>query len=298
MRADFHMHSTASDGLLTPTELMLACRDAGMECVALTDHDNTDGLLEAKAAAEAADMQFICGVELTVQETLREEVHLLGYGLRPQDAELSGFLQEMQEERRIRAKSILDKLDALGFSLRYQDVEKLASRVISRSHIALAMVRGGMEDSVSGVFEKYLSPGKPAYVPRTHLRIGKAIALLHRAGAVAVLAHPGRLHLQDMELRRRIQDWRQQGLDGVEVYHPSHSEGQMRWLRQIAREEHMLITGGSDFHAKEVRHATIGQMLPYWGAEISGDVQALRGAVAERSRKVTGEDAPASSGEE
>lgn len=296
MRADLHLHSTASDGLLGPAELMRACRDAGMELVALTDHDNIAGLPEAQAAA--AGIEFIGGVELTVQETLEEEVHLLGYGLRPQDEELTDFLLGMQEDRRNRAKSILDKLHAMGFPLRYQDVEKLAGHVISRSHIALAMVRGGMAGTVSEAFDEYLSPGKPAYAPRTHLRIEKAMALLHRAGGVAVLAHPGRLGLQDMELRQKIQDWRQQGLDGVEVYHPSHTDGQMRWLRQIAQVEHMLMTGGSDYHAKEMRHATIGQMLPRWGAEAASDIRALRVAMAERAEQAQRGNASAFSGEE
>lgn len=276
MRADLHMHSTASDGLMDPGDLMTACAQADLQRVALTDHDTLDGLVEAGQAALALGVDLLGGVELGLDDDL--ELHLLGYGVLPIEGAFSLFLREAQEQRRQRVVQILEKLQGMGMPLAFADVAGRTKGVLARPHVALAMVEAGYVGSVHVAFAKYLGPGKPAFVPREKKTIRQGVQLLLSAGAVPVLAHPGRLRMQERILAQRVGEWAEQGLMGLEVYHPSHTPGTQRFLADLARRHHLLITGGSDYHAKAVRDISIGQMIPAW-TSIEADVEALQKAV-------------------
>lgn len=284
-RVDLHLHSTASDGRMPPEALVEACAAAGLEAMALTDHDTVAGLPSAQRAADRLGLSLIHGVELGVED--HPEVHLLGYGLLGGEATGSWAFQNhlaaMREDRAHRALAIVQRLHALGLPLDMDRVRTLGGANISRSHIALAMVEAGFAGSVHVAFVKYLNPGRPAFVPRRHTGMAEGIRLIRSAGGVPVLAHPGRLPLSLPQIKERVQAWKAEGLLGIEAYHPSHCAGQMADFRDMARKLGLLITGGSDFHARAVRPVEIGQMIPAW-TSIQSDITALYGAIAEQNR--------------
>lgn len=290
MRADLHLHSTASDGMLSPAALMEVCAQAGMDLVALTDHDTLEGLPEARAAAKDHGVELLSGIELSVGLG-DHEIHLLGYGLSQDAPSLKGHLEQAKEERRERAQEILEKLRHLGFVIEYQEVAALAGGLISRSHIAHLMREKGMVESIHEAFARYLGPRCPAFIPRPYLPMDRALAMLRDAGGAPVWAHPGRLGWTEPALGRRIEEYAEMGLLGIEVYHPSHTESQMRYLRQTAQRLGLLITGGSDFHGKEVRPVEVGQMLGVW-PDVARDIQALRQTVLRAARHADPEPGP------
>lgn len=245
---DLHTHSTASDGTLTPTELVLAAREAGLEAIALTDHDTTGGLAEARDAAEAQGVEFIPGCELSVVSP-SGNMHMLGYWILPGPSNLSRTLEFLRRHRHDRNHSILAKLKALDMDMEYEEVLDVAGGdAVGRPHIAQAMVSRGFVDSVNEAFRSYLGSDGKAYVPKEKLGPRQAVELLKSVDATVVLAHPFLFGLEGPDLRGLIRGLKDLGLDGIEAYYTLHRQDQTETYLRIAEDLDLLVTGGSDFH--------------------------------------------------
>ncbi|MBQ7486115.1 MAG: PHP domain-containing protein [Clostridia bacterium] len=259
---DLHMHSRASDGTLTPSQLMKVAKMAGVQLCALTDHDTCAGFAEADLAAERLGICLIPGIELSCGGA--KEIHVLGYGVDPAHPGLMSFRDRRIAERQARAAAMLDALEAAGVPVDREYVYGIASEFIGRPHIARGLVRAGYVHTVEEAFNRYLLPGKPGYVPRPEVTVREGCELIHAAGGIAVLAHPMELKYGDMVLSTLVHEWRGQGLDGMEIYHPSTANHKVGRLRSIASQEGLLITGGSDFHGPDVRDIKIGEGVRRW----------------------------------
>ena len=276
IKADLHMHSTASDGVFAPDELMRRAAGMGFTHVALTDHDSMAGLALARETAQALGMTLIDGVELSCGA--QKEIHVLGYGFDPQNEALGAFCRERVCQREARTQAMVKRLCELGKPIEMSRVREMARGVMGRPHVARALVEAGHVLSVSEAFDRYLKPGKPAYVPKEDVKVSEAVRLIRDAGGVAVLAHPMELKMGDAMLESLIGEWKSQGLEGVEVYHPSAQNNHASFLKHLAQKENMLVTGGSDFHGEAVRKTGIGEGLDRWRS-MEGDVHALLGRI-------------------
>lgn len=282
MKADLHIHTTASDGALTPRAVVRAAAQAGFSLVAVTDHDTIAGLEEARDGALAANLALLPGVELSVVSAGTDrEIHLLGYGIDPGSPALLRYFEEKGAERAARMRSMVKKARALGMEIRFEDVRAAARGVLSRSHIAKLMVEKGCAPDMRTAFECYLNPGKPVYVPRERTTVAEGCKLLKEAGGVPVLAHPGLLRMGETALEACIGEWSGQGLAGVEVYHPSHQANHARFLYALARRKGLLVTGGSDYHGEQMRDTHLGDGLDRWET-LDADAQALWRAAGTR----------------
>lgn len=251
---DLHMHSTASDGSRTPADVVRAAAFAGLAAIALTDHDTVAGLAEAQVAGAELGVRIVNGVELSAVEG-DAETHLLGLHLRDVlviEREL-GALRDMRERR---GQRIVEKLVALGVLVTFDDVLAQASGgAVGRPHVARALVADGWATDVRDAFDRYLGAGKPAYVAKDQLGMADAIAIIHSAGGLAVLAHPG-----GAGTRERLTALMALGLDGVEVRHPGHSPSDTARLSAVAAQLGLVISGGSDWHGAAEGPRTIGMM--------------------------------------
>lgn len=251
---DLHVHSTASDGARPPAEVARAAKMAGLSAFALTDHDTIAGLADARAAAALAGIRLINGVELSAVEG-DVETHVLGLHL-SEFGELEHRLIELREMRLTRAARIVERLNGLGIPVTIDAVlHQAAGGAVGRPHVARAMIAGGWATDFREAFEKYLGNGRRAYVPKDRLSIADAIGLIHRAGGLAVLAHPGGACPRD-----RIAALASQGLDGIEVLHPSHSWEDSRRLDGFATELDLVRSGGSDWHGAPDGARALGMM--------------------------------------
>ena len=271
--ADLHLHSTASDGTLSPAELVRHAHDCGITVMALTDHDNLSGIPEAGEEAKRLGMRLVPGVELSCGA--EKEIHVLGYGFDPGNAALLEFCRAKRSEREERAAEMVRRLEANGMKIEFSRVLALAKGAPGRPHVARALLEAGHVHSMKEAFTKYLAPGKCGYVPKKEVRVPEAVELLREAGGIAVLAHPMQLSLGSQMLESLIGEWTEAGLSGVEVYHPSADAGDLPMLSGIAKRLGLLITGGSDFHGKEVKpDIGVGQGLSRW-RDMESDVDKL-----------------------
>ena len=256
---DLHLHSSASDGILSPTELIKKAAAAGLAAVALTDHDTMAGVEEARAAGSRCGLEVIAGVELSVFTGEQQEIHLLGYDPRQPEI-INDLLERLRHERFERMERMVALLRRLGFALTPDEIIAEAKPAApGRLHLARLMVKRGYCSDIGDAFAKYLKQGQPAYIPRKTLQPAAAIEMLHRAGAVPVVAHPGaagRAHLRKLAAM---------GLRGVEVFHPDHSPGLSSYYRHQAARLNLLITGGSDYHGDAGhRRSRLGEItVPY-----------------------------------
>ena len=251
---DLHMHSTASDGSRAPADVVGAAKAAGLVAIALTDHDSVAGLGEAQAAGAEHGVRIVNGVELSAVEG-EAETHLLGLHLRDTMV-LDRGLEALREMRQRRARTIVDKLVALGVKVTLDDVlAQAGDGAVGRPHVARALVADGWATDVRDAFDRYLGAGRPAYVAKEQLSMPDAIAMVHAAGGLAVLAHPG-----GAGTRERLTALAAQGLDGVEVKHPSHSPSDTNKLRALCEQLGLVISGGSDWHGAADGPRTIGMM--------------------------------------
>ena len=247
---DLHLHTTASDGLLTPRALVEAAAARGLRTIAITDHDTTDGVAEATAAAaELCTVTVLPGVELSTAPD-PVECHMLGYFIDIAEPGLVGRLRELRLGRTDRGRAMVERLGTLGLPLRWERVEQLAGGSVGRPHIARAMVERGYVETVADAFEQYIGKGRPAYVDRPTLTPAQSVELIHEAGGVAVVAHPLSPLIPDLDdfLRRLVAV----GLDGLEVYYGDYTPAQVAELRAVAQRHGLIASGGSDFHGLEV----------------------------------------------
>lgn len=246
-RADLHTHTNASDGLLSPTQLIKYASQKGLKAVAVTDHDTTNGIDEANTAGKAYQVEVIPGIEINTQID-SYEIHILGYFINNEsDNELQKVLSKIRDSRKIRAKKLVQNLvDLYDFPITYEEVLSQASgETVGRSHIARILVSNGVVKDVAEAFEKYLGTNCPAYVERYHLTPKEGINLIKGAGGVSVLAHPGLLpkrYLLDEILNLEIQ--------GIEAYHSRHTQEQADYYSHLANSRGLMVTGGSDCHGE------------------------------------------------
>jgi predicted metal-dependent phosphoesterase TrpH len=242
---DLHLHTLASDGRLSPTELVHLAARQGLKTVAVTDHDTTDGLAEAfEAAKKFPGLRIIPGIELSA-DVPGDEVHVLGYFIDPDDAELQAELLRFREGRVARAKTMVDKLDQLGIHVEWERVQHFAGDgAVGRPHIAMALVEAGYCQEPKDAFPEYLGRNGLAYVERVKLTPVDAVRMIQRAGGAAVLAHPA--YMDDMEAG--IASLSGIGLAGIEVHYAKYREDTIRKLARIARQYELIPCGGSDYH--------------------------------------------------
>ena len=248
---DLHLHSTFSDGRYTPAQLVEEAAAKGIGVIAITDHDSWNGVAEAQAAAaRLGNVRVLTGVELGAQWE-NDSVHILAYHVDRGCEALHAKMDELRHGRERRLEKMLAKLESLGYHVEVEACDPL-NRAVGRPHVAKALVAKGYFSTVQEVFDALLHRGGPAYVPQPKLSPEEAVALIHEAGGIAVLAHPS--ELSDGSLPERL--LRQVPFDGVEVYHPSADlAAQAKWL-SLAKELGLLVGGGSDFHAIPDRFPT------------------------------------------
>jgi 3',5'-nucleoside bisphosphate phosphatase len=251
---DLHAHSTASDGARRPADVIREAKRVGLAAVALTDHDTLDGIPEALATGAEVGVRVVSGVELSAVEG-DSETHILGLHL-SDTRDMEQRLVELREMRRSRAERIVTRLNDLGVRIEFAAVlEQAAGGAIGRPHVARAMIAEGWAVDFRDAFERYLGNGRPAYVSKDRLAIGDAIQLIHRAGGLAILAHPAQTGT-----RERIAAFAAQGIDGVEVRHPSHSTEDMNRLLALVEHFSLVPSGGSDWHGGSDGTRMLGMM--------------------------------------
>lgn len=243
-RIDLHVHTTASDGSLTPTEVVRVALEQGLAAIALTDHDTVEGLSEAWAAANGTGLEVVPGVEISSDWPV-SDFHILGLYVDPWDGPFNECMQSMKAARLQRARKMLERLAALGMPLEWDEVARFCNGncTLGRVHIARAMVHRGYVSDIHQAFQRYIGRDGPAYVPRLRMTPVEVIGLIRRAGGVAVLAHPAASNVVE-----HIPTLASLGLQGVEVWYPTHSPEDVGVLLQLARQHRLLVTGGSDFH--------------------------------------------------
>ena len=251
-RIDLHLHTTASDGVLSPSALIEAARAAAVDIVALTDHDSIDGIVEARSAARTNGVRVIAGVELSAHDDERE-IHMLGLHLERLDG-MRVRLTELADARRDRAREMVHRLNETGVRIEFDDVLALAgSSALGRPHIARTLVAHGWAHDHRDAFERYLLPGRPGFVAKRRLPVDEAIAIVHDAGGLAVLAHPAA-----EDSLERLRTFARQGLDGLEVAHPSLAADDRARLHAAADHLGLVKSGGSDWHGLKDGSKRIG----------------------------------------
>jgi predicted metal-dependent phosphoesterase TrpH len=256
---DLHMHSTYSDGRLTPRELVDMAAGLGLAAVALADHDCLDGVPEYREAAAGAGLESVTAVELSCIHRGRD-LHILGYGIDVEDRTLQEMLKRFRDTRENRGMLIVEKLAGLGIHLDAGKIlERAGDGALGRPHIAEALVEGGYAKDFSEVFDKYLGEHCPAYVEKYKMNAGEAVRYIHGASGLAFVAHPG-FYLDDMD---GFDELLEEAFDGIEVYHSQHNPETAERLVRIARDRGLLMSGGSDYHGFEGRDSLGRPPVPY-----------------------------------
>ena len=261
MKFDLHLHTTASDGTDTPAELVSHAWEQGFELLAVTDHDTVSGVDEAREAGERLGVRVIPGVEISAGG--EPEVHVLGYGM----TDLPSMEQALSDMRRLRENrmdEMIERLAQAGVKVDPARVRELSGGgAVGRPHLARALVENGLVRDVREAFYRYLSPGRPGFVPRKKLTVAEAIHLIRDCGGLPGIAHPGQNKESDFFLPERLAALKKEGLRCLEVYHMSHSPAQCRAYDRAARENGLLVTGGSDYHGS-VKKVGIGDGMSLW----------------------------------
>jgi 3',5'-nucleoside bisphosphate phosphatase len=256
---DLHLHTTASDGLCSPRELVDQAAAAGVTTLAVTDHDTMAAVREVSALAQAAGLRFVPGIEITAIEN-GTDIHILGYFLDPDNPRLAAFLAAQRESRVARVQAIAERLASLGVHIDVRPLIAMASRhdgsSVGRPQVARALVAAGHAVDTNDAFERWLARGRPGFVPRSGATAEEVIAIIHDAGGFASLAHPG-----VTKVDARLAALREAGLDALEAYHSDHDpDTRDRYLR-VAQDLHLLVTGGSDYHGDPAHGVAPGTVI-------------------------------------
>lgn len=250
---DLHAHTTASDGDHSPTQLVAHAAELGLAAIGVTDHDTIDGVAEALEAGKRYGIEVIPGVELSVQIS-HGQFHLLGYLIDPKAGELAGRLRQLRENRNRRNRLMIEKLQGLGLDISLEEVSAIAGgEVVARPHFARALLAKGYVSTTQEAFDRYLADGAAGHIHKDKLNADEAIALVHSAGGLAILAHPNNLKRDEAETAEEIARMQSLGLDGIEARYSRHTpEDTARYLA-LAEQRGLLTTGGSDFHGPTVK---------------------------------------------
>lgn len=246
---DLHTHSTASDGTLSPTELVKLAKDTGLDAIALTDHDTYAGVEEAMAAGRELGVEVIPGCELSLESPEGAGwMHVVALWLPPEPTELKAAFDWVIEGRATRNHEIVEKLRTLGINITYEAVVARAQGTIGRPHFAQELLALGVVSSIDEAFKVWLGDNGRAYIPKRKLSPEKAFSILNSIGATSILGHPFALGLNDAETEALVRDLMDLGLDGMEVYYSEHNEAQTKTYKAMAEKLGLLMSGGSDFH--------------------------------------------------
>ncbi len=260
---DLHVHTTASDGTLKPSEAVACAQHKGLKAIAITDHDTVQGVAEALEAGVELGMEVIPGVEISVDHS-GGELHILGYFVDIHRAVLRENLRKLQEYRDRRNPLMVDKLCRLGLQVTLEEVEAIAGGdIVGRPHFAALLVEKGYVSGKQEAFDRYLAQGRPAYLKKEKLTPQEGVELVAAAGGIPVLAHPKYLkESQNPEtLRSLLKELKSIGLKGIEVYYSNHSPEEENLFRDLAKQEGLLITGGTDFHGANKPEIEMGTGL-------------------------------------
>lgn len=261
---DLHTHSSASDGIFSPAELVAYAQGKGLSVLALTDHDTVAGLAEAESAAEKAGITFVKGIELNIERT-RGEFHLIGYGIPSVPASSQGvetgpleaIIQKLQNGRLERNRTILQKMQDDGFPVSYDELlEQNAGTntdCIGRPHIAAYLVGKKLCRTRQQAFDKFLGSGRPYYVDRTAAPLSEAVVAIKAAGGIPVIAHPLSLYISWSKMDGAMREVAEAGVQGLEAWHPGVRVGEAERLEALARTLGLFVTAGSDFHGEKIR---------------------------------------------
>ena len=257
-RIDLHTHSLCSDGAQTPTEVVRTAKEAGLAAIALSDHDNIDGVQEAMDAGKAMGVEVIPAVELSAQSDT--ELHILGYFIDIHNKKLQDTMAYALQVRDERQEETCRKLNEQGFKITMDELREEAhgNPVLCRAHFAQIMVRKGYAESVKDAFSKYLSVGCYAYSNRQALTGPEAVSVIREAGGIAVAAHLHLIKMPDDQLKEYLKSLIPYGLDGVEGYYSDYTPDMEQRYRAMAKELGLVISGGTDYHGANKPHLSIG----------------------------------------
>lgn len=250
MKADLHLHSIFSDGVMPVMKLAKQCSDNGLKAVSLTDHDTVLGTSLFNETARALGLIAVNGIEFTT--FLDEEVHILGYSFDIRNSGLNAAIDELHANRIIRAEKVLKLLSGYNIHIQISEVLDRARGVVGRAHIARCMIERNIVNSYSDALRIYLGEGKPCYVRLKTFTPASAVSIITSAGGKAVLAHPGRLRNKD-SLESLVASLAEAGLAGIELHHPDHSRQTKDLIQTLADRHSLITTGGSDFHETDNR---------------------------------------------
>lgn len=265
---DLHLHSTYSDGTLTPLLLVKEAKKHGLQAISLTDHDTMEGVSEIIAHGITYGVEILPGVELSAHID-SASIHILGYGLRHNDPLLLSRLESIQHARNLRNEKIITRLNDLGIDITKEDVDTLSQTgQTGRPHFAQILISKGVIHSFDEAFDRYLGQNGIAYVPRKILPAADAIRYIKEAGGIAVLAHPLTIDQSITCIPELVETLKGFGLGGIEVYYPSHSKAARKTLFELSRVFDLVATGGSDYHGHSQTGNGMGktgknQRLPY-----------------------------------
>jgi predicted metal-dependent phosphoesterase TrpH len=241
---DLHTHTDRSDGILSTHELVVKAEQAKLTALAITDHDNMDAFRILRDEGYNGPLRIIPGIEISCYEGGRE-VHLLAYGLDPDVEEVQEYERFFRGDRERRGREMVDRLQASRVRISFDEVAETAGKApIGRPHVADVLVRRGFVSSIQQAFDVYLDVGKPGYVSKSPFPVSEATQMVHRAGGITSVAHPGRHYADPHSFLTLVAT----GIDGIEVYHPSHWFVTREYYRVLCEQHNLVITGGSDFH--------------------------------------------------
>ncbi|WP_409559288.1 3',5'-nucleoside bisphosphate phosphatase [Accumulibacter sp.] len=260
---DLHCHSTCSDGLLPAADVARRAAANGVNMLALTDHDSIDGLPAARAAADAAGMALVNGVEISI-EWERLQIHVLGYAFDSADQALNAGLGSIRSGRIERARRMSAELEKVGIDGAFDGAMRLAANpsLVSRAHFGRYLVERGVAKDLRSVFESYLVPGRPGYVDHRWASLADSLGWILGAGGVAAVAHPGRYKLSRTDMRRFLAEYKELGGQAIEVVSGSHTQEHVDTFARLAREYGFLASRGSDFHGPGESYFDLGQLAP------------------------------------
>lgn len=250
---DLHTHSTASDGVLSPSALVKHAFDHSIKVLALTDHDTVDGLEEAKATADELGVEFVPGTELNIQWPTGE-FHLLGLGLYRVGPELDGVLKRLQADRDSRNREIVEKMKSAGVDVSLEEIQSMFNtKCLGRPHFAAYMVEKKIVKTRQMAFDKYLGKNCEWYVDRAGADLDEAIEAIKLSGGVPVMAHPLSIYVSWGKIKPVMENLKERGIVGLEAYHPGARVGECKRLEELAHELGFIVTAGSDYHGEAVR---------------------------------------------
>ncbi|MCI8805956.1 MAG: PHP domain-containing protein [Clostridiales bacterium] len=257
-RVDLHTHTTFSDGTFTPEEIIDYAVKKNIKALAITDHDNFDGVSEAVFHGKKYNVEVINGIEMST-DFFNKEIHIVGLFIDIKNKQLNSELNGLKEKRKKRNCLAIEKLRKLNINITYNELEEISSnKIITRAHFAKILMRKGYINSVKECFDKYMGEGQAAYVKREVISPEETISLINNAGGIAILAHPLLYNLIDDELNEMILHLKSIGLKGIECIYSTHTEENTKYLIALAKKYNLKISGGSDFHGENRPNLDLG----------------------------------------